>query len=111
MLVALEGDLLALGQQRLDATEVEQGVAVVVLLDRTGDDVTFTVSELFVHLATLNVTNELHQDLLGRLGGNTTEVVRRGVPLASHVAVEVELEAPHLDFARFGVDLDFGVLG
>ena len=35
----------------------------------------------------------------------------RGVPLAGHVALEVQFETPDLDLTRLGIDLDFGVLG
>ncbi len=111
VLVALEGDLLGLGQEGFDAAEVEQRVAVVVLLDRARDDVALAVRELLVHLAPLDVADELHEDLLGGLGRDASEVLGRGVPLARDIALEVELESPHLDLAGLGVDLDFGVFG
>ena len=75
------------------------------------DDVALAVGELFVHLATLNVANQLHQDLLGRLGRDSAKVLGRRVPLARDVALEVEFESPHLDLSSFGIDLDFGVFG
>ena len=109
--VALEGDLLGLGQQRLDTPEVEQRVAVVVLLHGARDDVALAVRELFVHLTTLDVADQLHQDLLGGLGGDASEVLGCGVPLSRDVAVEVQFQSPDLDLARLGIDLDLGVLG
>ena len=45
---ALVGDLLGLGQQRLDPAEVEQRVAGVGLLDDAGDDVALAAGVLLV---------------------------------------------------------------
>ena len=111
VLVAFESDLLGLGQQRFHPTEVEQRVAVVVLLHRARDDVAFAIRELFVHLTSLDVSNELHQDLLGGLGRDASEVLGRGVPLARDVALDVEFQSPDLDLAGLGIDLHFGVFG
>ena len=48
VVVALIGDLFGLGQQGLDFAQVEEGVAVVALLDDPGDDVAFTPRVLLV---------------------------------------------------------------
>ena len=51
----------------------------------------------------------MHEHLLGGLRRDTTEVVRRRVPLADDVALEVELEAPHADVTGLRIDFHFGV--
>ena len=76
VLVALVGDLLGLGQQGLDLAEVEQGVAVVALLDDAGDDVALAAGVLLVLEVALGLADALEDDLLGRLGGDAAEVLR-----------------------------------
>ena len=93
MLVALVGDLLGLGQERLDLAEVEQRVAVVALLDDAGDDVALAPGVLLVLEVALGFADPLQDDLLRGLGGDAAEVVGRVVPLADDVAVLVELLA------------------
>ena len=111
VLVALVGDLLGLGQQGLDLAQVEQGVAVVGLLDDAGDDVALAPGVLLVLEVALGLADALEDDLLGRLGGDAAEVVGRVVPLPDDVAVLVELLAVDADLARLGVDGDDGLLG
>ncbi len=111
VVVALEGDLLGLGQQRLDACRGRAACSGCRSAGRARDDVALAIGELLVHLAALDVADELHEDLLGGLGGDAPEVLGRRVPLARDVALDVELEAPDLDLAGLGVDLDLGVLG
>ena len=111
MLVTLVLHLLGLRQQRLDPTEVEEGVALVRLLDDAGDDVALAPRVLLVlHLA-LGVANALQDDLLGGLRRDATEVVGGVVPLAYDVAVFVELLRDHADVAGLDVDLDERLLG
>ena len=111
VLVALVGDLLGLGQQGLHLAQVEQGVAVVGLLDDAGDDVAFLAGVLLVLLVPLDLANALEDDLLGRLGGDAAEVVGRVVPLVEDVAVLVELLAVDADLAGLRVDRDDRLLG
>ena len=111
MLVALVGDLLGLGQQRLDLAQVEQGVAVVGLLHDAGDDVALAPGVLLVLHVALDLADALEDDLLGRLRRDAAEVVRRVVPLADDLAVLVELLAVDADLARVGVDGDDGLFG
>ena len=111
VLVALVGDLLGLGQQRLDLAQVEQGVAVVGLLDDAGHDVALAPGVLLVLEVALDLPDALEDDLLGRLGGDPAEVVGGVVPLADDVAVLVELLAVDPDLARVGVDRDDRLLG
>ena len=68
------GNLLGLGQQRLDPTEVEEGVAAVVLLDDAGDDVALAAGVLLVLELALGLADALGHDLAGGLGGDATEV-------------------------------------
>jgi hypothetical protein len=111
VLVALVGDLLGLGQQGLDLAQVEQGVAVVGLLDDAGDDVALAPGVLLVLHVALDLADALEDDLLGRLRGDAAEVVRRVVPLADDLAVLVELLAVDADLTRVGVDGDDRLLG
>ena len=111
VLVALVGHLLRLRQQGLHLAQVEQGVAVVGLLDDTGDDVALPPRVLLVLEVPLHLADPLQDDLLGRLGGDPAEVVGRVVPLAGDVAVLVELLAVDADLPRLGIDGDHGLLG
>ena len=106
VLVALVGHLLGLGQQGLDLAEVEQGVAVVALLDDAGHDVALAPGVLLVLQVPLGLADALQDDLLGRLGGDAAEVVRGVVPLPHDVAVLVELLAVDPDLTGVGVDGD-----
>ena len=111
MLVALVGDLLGLGQQRLDLAQVEQGVAVVGLLHDAGDDVALAPGVLLVLHVALDLADALQDHLLGGLRGDAPEVVRRVVQLADNLALLVELLPVDTDLARVGVDGDHGLLG
>ena len=104
VLVALVGNLLCLRQKGLDATEVQKGVPVISLLDDAGDDVTLSTGVLVVLHVALDFTNALHDDLLGRLGGDTAEVLRGVIPFADHIALGVEFLAVDTNLAVFGVD-------
>ena len=134
VLVALGLDLLALGQQRLDAAELDQRVALVALLHDAGDELADAVDVLVVHEVALGLADALQDDLLGGLRGDAAEVVGRDlVPLDLALVDRREVEADllallveHLerldvdvvgedeledaDVARLGVDLDLGVL-
>ena len=104
MLVALVGDLLGLGQQRLDLAQVKERVAVVGLLDYAGDDVALAARVLLVLHVALDLANALEDHLLGRLRGDPSEVGRRVVPLPDDGAVLIELLAVDADLPRLGVD-------
>ena len=106
VLVALIGDLLRLGQQRLHLAEVEQRVAVVGLLDDAGDDVALAAGVLLVLHLPLRFADALEDDLLGRLGGDAAEVGGRVVPLPQDGPVLVEFLSDDPDLAALGVDLD-----
>ena len=111
VLVPLVLHLLGLREQRLHPTEVEQGVALVGLLDDARDDVAFAAGVLLVlHLA-LGVANALEDHLLRRLRGDATEVLRRVVPLANDMAFLVEFLRNDANVAGLDVDLDEGFLG
>ena len=66
---------------------------------------------LLVLEVALGLPDPLEDDLLGRLGGDATEVVGGVVPLADDVAVLVELLAVDADLARLGIDGDDRLLG
>ena len=111
VLVALIGHLLRLRHQGFLLAKVEQRVAVVGLLDDSGHDVTLATGVLVVLHVPLDLADALHDDLLGRLGSDPTEVLRRVIPLSDHIALEIELLAIDLDLAVVGVDGDHGLLG
>ena len=111
MLGALIGDLLGLGQQRLDLAQVKEGVAVIGLLHDAGDDVTLTACVLLVLEVALDLADALEDDLLGCLSSDPSEVVRGVVPLADDIAVFVELLAVDTDLPGIGVDGDHRLLG
>ena len=111
MLVALVGNLFRLRQEGFDLSEVEQRVAIVGLLDDAGDDVTLATCILFVLEITLDLTNALQDDLLGRLSGDPAEVVGSIVPLPGDVAVLVEFLSVDANLARVWVDGDNCLLG
>ena len=93
VVVALVGDLLGLGQERLDLAEVEERVAVVALLDDPGHDVAFAAGVLLVLAVALGLADALQDDLLARPGRRCGRSRRGVVPLAGDVAVLVELLA------------------
>src|ERR1700730_12963763 len=111
VLVALEGHLFGLRQERLDVAEAEERVAVVALLDHAGDDVALAAGVLLVLLVALGLADALQDDLLGGLRGDAAEVVGGVVPFAGDVAVLVEFLAVDADVAGVGVDRDHGLLG
>ena len=94
VLVALALDLLALRQQRLDAPEVDERVALVALLDDAGDELADAVDVLVVHDVALGLADALQDHLLGGLRGDAAEVVRRHLVLLDLALVDArEIQA------------------
>ena len=92
VVVALAVDLLALGQQRLDAlAQLDERVAGVGLLDDAGDQLADAVAVLLEHHVALGLADPLQDHLLGGLRGDAAEVVRGDVALLDLVAVLLEL--------------------
>ena len=60
----LVGHLLGLREQRLDAAQIEQRVAAVVLLDDAGDDVALAAGVLLVLLLPVDLAETLRHHLL-----------------------------------------------
>ena len=104
--VVLVGHLLGLGQQGLHPAQVEEGVALVLLLDDPGDDVALAPGVLLVLDVALRLADALEDDLLGRLGGDAPEVLGRVLPLTDDVAVLVELLGVDVHLPAVGVDGD-----
>ena len=107
----LEGHLLGLGQQRLDLAQVEQGVAVVELLDDAGDDVALAVGVLLELAVPLDLADALGQHLAEGLGGDAAHVVGRVVAPVDQLAELVDVVGEDADVHRLGVDLDLGLVG
>ena len=100
-----ERDLLSLGKQRLDASQIQQGVPGIGLLDHAGDDVALTAGVLLVLEVPLGLTDPLGHDLAGRLGGDPAEVVRRDVELITvGLALLVDVLGQDPDLHRVRVD-------
>ncbi len=103
--------LLCLGQERLDATEVDEGVAGVGLLHDAGDDLAFLAGVVLVLHLPLFFANALHQHLLGGLSSDSSEVLGGDVHLGPvGLAILVEVLGVDLDVEGGGVDRDPGVL-
>ncbi len=76
-----------------------------------GHDVAFAPGVLLVLQVPFGLADALEDDLLGRLGGDAAEVLRRVVPLPDDVAVLVELLAVDPDITGVRIDGDHGLLG
>ena len=102
-----------MGQQALDPTEVEQGVAGVGLLDDARDDVAFAVRVLLELAIAFGFTDLLTHHLTERLGGDAAHLVlaRRVVALVHPQTVLVDVVCGELELERIGIDLDDDFLG
>ncbi len=111
MLIALIGDLLGLGQQRLHLAQVEERVPVVGLLHNSGDNVAFPTGVLHIFEVALHFPDALQNDLLGGLGRDPPKVFRSVIPLADDVAVFVQFLTVDADFSRLRINGDHRFLG
>src|SRR6185437_879855 len=75
LLVALARHLLRAGQDRLHLAQVDERVAVVVLLHDAGHDLAHAVGVLVVHDRALGLVDALAQHLLGGLPGDAAEAL------------------------------------
>ena len=107
----LVGDALGARHDRLGVTEIENHIPAIDLLDNPGDEITLPAGIQLEDLAALGVSQALGDDLLGRLGSDAAEVIRRIFPLAEDVAVFIELLGIHGDVTGFRVDGDPCLLG
>ncbi len=132
--IALVGDLLLLGQDRLGAAEIDDHVLALEALHDSRNDFLLAILELVEHLFALGVANMLDEILLGRLrrdpphrGGveldqNFVADFRLGIVLRArlrHVGFgrgvghffDNRLDLEQFDFAEFGVEprLDIAV--
>ena len=73
----LARDQLVAADDGLAAAEIDDDVAVFDALDRAVDDLADAVLELLVLAVALGLAHLLHDDLLGRLGGDAAEIHRR----------------------------------
>jgi hypothetical protein len=106
----LELHLLGLREQRLDATQIEQRVSAVGLLDDSGDDVALAVGVLLELTITLRLADALVEHLAERLRGDAAHVVRRVIARIDPVAVFVDVVRNDADVHRVGVDLNLGLV-
>src|SRR5437773_2082790 len=77
--VALPGDLLALGQDRLRLADLQDHVALLDPVHDAAEDLAFLADELRVDALALGVADLLEDDLLGGLGRDAAEVLQRSV--------------------------------
>ncbi len=115
MVVALVPDLLGTRKQRLDAlAELNQRVAVVRLLDDSGDELADAVLVLVVHHLALGLADPLEDHLLGGLRRDAAEVVGGHVARLDLVLVrgeDLRVELGVLGLAKLaGLGVDDGLL-
>ncbi len=111
-LVALAGNLLPLGHQRLRLAQRQDHVPRVVLLHDARDDVALTALVLLEGHLALGLTQALVDHLLGRLGRDPAELRGRlHEGFGEHLlGLLVDLLLEHTDLARLAIDLDARVL-
>src|SRR3989442_1963801 len=103
--VALAGNLLALGDHRLRLAQVHDHVALLDPVDGAADDLALLVDELGVDCVTLGIPHPQQDDMLGRLGGDAAELLRGQLDL--DLVLEIGLR---VELARFAErDLELGV--
>ncbi len=95
--IGLGGDLLLHRQERLHLPQVEQRVAVGVLLHDAGHDVALAPRELLVGHLALGVADLLQDHLLGRLSRDAALEVVRHLHLALVDEVPLLVEALQVD--------------
>ena len=110
VVVALIRDLFGLGQQGLDFAQVEEGVAIVALLDDPGDDVALTPGVLLVLAIAFGFPDALEDHLARRWSRDTAEVLRSVVPFPRYVSFFVQLLAVDADLPGVRVDGHDGFL-
>ena len=111
MLVVLVGNLLGLGHERFYFAKIQQGVAVISLLNNARDNVTFAACVLVVLHVPLYFTDSLHDHLFGSLSGDATKIFRGVIPLAYHFAVLIELLTIDPDISVIRVNRDHSFFG
>src|SRR3989441_4320179 len=130
---SLTGDLLTLGQDRLGLADLDDDVTLLDAVDDATQDLAVLALELLEDAVALGVPHALQDHLLGRLGGDATELLGRQLLLELVLELglrvqrlgigEADLElvvgdllddllaAEHLEGARVAVDLHTDVLG
>ena len=74
---SLTGDLLTLGQDRLGLADLDDDVTLLDAVDDASQDLAVLALELLEDAVALGVPHALQDHLLGRLGGDATELLRR----------------------------------
>ncbi len=101
-MIALPGDLLAPGQDRVGLAEVDDDRPPLEPLHRPGHQVAALILELVVEAVPLRLADLLDDHLLGRLGGDPAELgkVDPGAVLGRHdvacLAVDADLDVGRL---------------
>ena len=116
MLVALVRDLLGRRHECLDLAEVEDRVAVILLLDDAGDDVALASGVLTEGDVALGLPQSLEDDLLGGLRGDPAEVLGGVLPFLQHgdlfgLFVDLDVLSENLDVAGLSLDDSAGSAG
>ena len=79
--IALIGQLLFFGQHSFRLLQVDDHVACAghIALHPAHNDLAFLLGEMFISRLALGFSDALHDDLLGGLGGDASEIVRRAI--------------------------------
>src|SRR2546426_7443064 len=93
--VALTRDLLLLGQDGVRPTQVDDDVLLLEALHDPGEELALAALELVVDDIALSIPHALDDVLLGGLGGDAAEFLRRqlGEQLVADLGVRIELDA------------------
>src|SRR5256712_10297205 len=93
--VALTWDLLRLGQDGVRPTQVDDDVLLLEALHDPGEELALAALELVVDDVALSIPHALDDVLLGGLGGDAAEYLRRqlGEQLVADLGVRIELDA------------------
>src|SRR5262249_4454043 len=106
--VALAGNLLALGQDRLRLADLQDYVALLDAMDDAAQDLPFLADELGINPLALGVANLLQYDLLGGLGGDASEILERLVLEQLELDAELGLGIERLRISQRDLGLRVG---
>src|SRR6185295_1114850 len=108
--VALPGNLLAVGQDRLGLADLQDDVALLDAVDHPAEDLAFLAGELRVDPLALGVPHLLEDHLLGGLGGDAAQILERLVLQELELHVQLGLRRQRLGIGQADLELGIGDL-
>src|SRR5262249_51669533 len=105
---ALTWDLLTLGQDRLGLPDLDDDIALLDAVHDAPQDLAVLALELLEDAIALGVPHALQDHLLGRLGGDPTELLGRELLL--ELVVELGLRVQRLGIGETDLELAVGDL-